>query len=260
MITHATYYSRRGWAVLPLHWVVGSACSCGRRCDSPGKHPLLPRGVHEASAELTYVETWWHRWPQANIGIATGAVSGLVVLDVDGAKGRTSLSCRPVPPTVRVFTGHGEHHYFEHPGQCTIKNAVGLAPGLDIRADGGYVVAPPSLHASGRNYAWADGCVPGEVELAPAPGWLFDALFAKRNADRRFSRACRGLDPSSIPAIGEGERNKILASIAGRLRWEDRPQAEAESFILRVNNASCRPPLPEREVLKIVRSIWRYAR
>src|SRR5262249_15398402 len=105
----------------------------------------------------------WTQWPEANIGIATGAISGLVVLDVDPRHGgdesleqwKTRYGHDFLTTVTSCTGGGGWHLFYTHPGQSMqIKNKVGLAPGLDIRGDGGYIVAPPSLHASGQRYAW----------------------------------------------------------------------------------------------------------
>lgn len=87
-------YAQRGLAVLPLHMVErGHVCSCGKKnCASPGKHPLTGNGVYDASKDASQVRAWWTQWPNANIGIATGTVSGIFVIDVDGEEGEASLA------------------------------------------------------------------------------------------------------------------------------------------------------------------------
>src|SRR5262249_40717130 len=124
---------------------------------------------------------WWLRWPKANIGVATGAESGVGVLDVDGDQGRTSyLALPPLPPTWGSRTARGEHVWFKHPGRV-IGNRAALKPGRDLRGDGGYVLAPPSRHASGTMYEWIAG--PGDVDLAEMPKWLLElALRPERQA------------------------------------------------------------------------------
>src|SRR6185312_2532469 len=129
---------------------------------------------------------WWRQWRHANVGIVTGARSGLVVLDVDaqhgGADSLVELQRRygRLPETLRVATGGGgEHWYYRHPGaDILLRNAAGLdkQPGLDIRGDGGYVVAPPSWHASGARYEWIDG----EGVVAPLADWLLKLLSQPR--------------------------------------------------------------------------------
>lgn len=94
---------------------------------------------------------WWHQWPKANIGVVCGRISGLVVLDIDGKEGEKSLAKkRNAPITIAAKTGKGSHFYYLHPGR-EVKNFARKEPGLDFRGDGGYVVAPPSIHPETKN-------------------------------------------------------------------------------------------------------------
>lgn len=161
LLAAALGYAGRGWAVLPLHHPTSSGCSCGRGdCRTPAKHPRNTHGVTEATKEPARIRLWWRRWPQANVAIATGAISGLVVVDVDprhgGDESIHALEAKHgVAPTLEVATGGGGRHlYFRHPGGL-VTNKVGVAPGVDVRGDGGYVVAPPSIHMSGQAYRWS---------------------------------------------------------------------------------------------------------
>lgn len=177
----ALEYARRGWAVFPLFGIVDGQCQCHRLdCDRPGKHPLVRRGLHDASTDAKVIAAWWRRWPSANIGIATGAVSGIVVVDVDRPAGEASLQLverdlGPLPATLRAVTGGGGLHLvYQHPGG-RLGNTVGKLhgypdplPDVDLRADGGSIVAPPSAHISGGHYRWIDS----EVEPSQAPPWL----------------------------------------------------------------------------------------
>lgn len=159
----ALKYGERGWPVFPIHTPLDDGtCSCNRvDCSSIGKHPQTLNGFKDATTDETQIRKWWTWWPNANIGIATGEPSGLVVLDVDprhgGSKSYAELEQEhgPLPKTLVSLTGGGgKHIFFEHPGR-RIKSASNvLGPGLDIRADGGYIVAPPSRHASGKIYRW----------------------------------------------------------------------------------------------------------
>ena len=128
-------------------------------------------------AGMEQIRRWGRRWPDANVGVVTGAVSGLVVLDVDPRHGGgDSLAVLEgihgvIPHTVESLTGGGgQHLYFRHPG--TVIPCRSIAPGLDIKGDGGLVVSPPSTHISGRLYGWESGCAPGETPLADLPSWL----------------------------------------------------------------------------------------
>lgn len=162
----ALVYASRGWFVFPLYWVEEGRCMCDEpNCQSPGKHPLrylVPHGFKQASVDESVIGRWWSRYPDANVGIRTGAVSKLIVLDIDADKGGesslTQLEERTgkIRTCQRVATGSGGMHlYLAHPGDGRVfKNSASkLGPGLDVRADGGYVVAPPSRNLRGK-YAW----------------------------------------------------------------------------------------------------------
>jgi hypothetical protein len=171
----ALEYVACGWAVLPLHFIVDGRCSCGKPgCKSPGKHPFSVHGVTDASKDREQAEAWWSQWPAANIGVATGAVSNLVVIDADGSEGieaARQLLGEPFSyPSVETGSG-GYHFYFLHPG-AVIRNSAGrIAPHLDIRGDGGYCVAPPSTHVSGDTYHWLNS-----VECQHLPQDLLDLI------------------------------------------------------------------------------------
>lgn len=172
----------RGWLVFPCHGIDRRLrCGCGRSdCTSPGKHPLLKHGLTEASIEARRIASWWNRWPHANVAIRTGEASQLVVVDVDPPRGLDSLASleranTPLDRARVVRTGSGgTHYYFKHPGGgARIGNRASsvLGAGIDVRGDGGYVIAPPSLHTSGRSYAWA-----AQNDPAPVPAWLVELL------------------------------------------------------------------------------------
>jgi hypothetical protein len=157
--------------VVLLHWVdEAGRCSCGDpACVTPGKH-LRNRC---ATRDPEVLREWWRGRPRSNLGLPTGPENGIVVLDVDpadgGAASLRSLLRRhgPLPRTVEARTGGGGRHlYFRHPG-TTVPSRNGWRPGLDVRGDGGYVVASPSLHRSGRRYAWVRP--PGSAPLADLP-------------------------------------------------------------------------------------------
>jgi Bifunctional DNA primase/polymerase, N-terminal len=131
--------------------------------------------VLNAATDPALVTTWWTQLPEANIGIATGRNSNLVVLDIDGAKGEAFLAFveakhGPLPPTLEVKTGKGRHLYFRYPDNVAkVKSVAHKETGLDVRADGGYVVGPPSIHASGHRYV----VVPNAPDDLPeCPAWI----------------------------------------------------------------------------------------
>jgi hypothetical protein len=151
LLQAALDYAARGWHVLPLHDVTAGRCSCvdGDGCKTPGKHPRVLKWPERAACDVGTISGWWQRWPAANVGILTGERSGLVVLDVDPRHGGDDALYElerehgPLPVTVEATTGGGGRHiYFKHPGGKL--RSFELAPGLELKADGSFVVAPPS--------------------------------------------------------------------------------------------------------------------
>lgn len=161
---------RRGMKILPL--------------KPMGKKPIRKGGVNTATDDIQDLKHYFRQHPDANYGIATGKVSNLFVVDVDGATGKNSLRALTtkhgkLPKTVKVKTSRGVHYYFR-PGDAPVRNSAGrLGEGIDIRGDGGYVVGPRSVHASGTNYEFFSGRSPREIEIAKAPRWLLEAIASK---------------------------------------------------------------------------------
>lgn len=216
----AAHYARRGWPVVPIAGMVSGHCGCrrGEACEHPAKHPLTPGGIKAATTDQAQIAEWWAHWPWAGVGIVTGANSGLAVVDVDVAHGGKETLERLVgegalSPTLSVRTGSdGWHLYYAHPGE-RLANATGRLgarelQGVDLRADGGYVVAPPSGHRSGRRYAWRAG----DDSIVALPTWI-------------VPRAAQTPAPSpALPAVG---RDRLLAYAEAALEGECRRVAAA---------------------------------
>lgn len=158
-IKAAREYAKLGWRVFPILAVRNDgSCECGNPdCDKAGKHPAIKGWPTEATTDVARIDEWWGTHPDRGIGIATGADSGLTVLDVDGDEGAASLTRliaggMPVTPTVETRPGH--YHYYFRYNKDVNTSAGKLGDGLDTRSDGGYVVAPPSPHALGGPYKW----------------------------------------------------------------------------------------------------------
>jgi hypothetical protein len=155
MKRHALDLARRGFNVLPLHTPTDAGCSCLRSdCGSVGKHPRSLNGFYDATTDPAVIERWWGMWPDANIGIRTG--DGLAVLDVDPRHGGFASLAEledehGIIRTLTARTGGGGIHLYMA-GDLPARS--GFRPGLDLKSEGGYVVAPPSLHASGARYEW----------------------------------------------------------------------------------------------------------
>lgn len=172
-------YTQRGWRVFPLQGIVNNTCTCGRGdCSSPGKHPLVRRGLYEATTDPDTIFDWWRRWRSANIGIVTGAESGIAVIDIDLPEAVSSFDRileAGLPHTLVGLTGGGGVHLVYETQDSTLGNSAGRLPGIDdelagadLRANGGYIVGPPSVHRSGGCYEWLDVT----RALSPTPAWL----------------------------------------------------------------------------------------
>jgi Bifunctional DNA primase/polymerase, N-terminal len=170
----ALAYAARGIPVYPVHWprptpgATTLVCSCprGPGCDRPAKHPLVRHGIHEATTNPGQLQRWWQRWPQANLGLATGIIFD--ALDIDGPAGLAALQqlaeaagLRRPGPLVR--TGGGGWHAWFAPTGLGNRPPRGLTH-VDWRGRGGAVLAPPSRHSSGGTYRWLRG-----LDQAPLP-------------------------------------------------------------------------------------------
>lgn len=237
----ALLYAQRGWSVLPV--------------QSGGKVPLISGWPNRATTDSATISHWWgDKFPGAGIGIVTGRPSGLVVLDIDGQRGEGTLRALQeqhgeLPQTYAVRTGGGGRHlYFAYPPDQLVRNSAGvLGPGLDIRGDGGFVVAPPSMHQSGNRYQWV---MNGKHDLASLPEWLLKVI-----CDQSGLRPASG---KGTEKICEGQRNTTLTSLAGAMRRRGMTSESIEAALWAENQARCDPPLAQLEVQRIATSVGRY--
>src|SRR5215212_1860805 len=228
----AALYHRRGWCPIPVK----------ERSKATSLVQLAPYLKRRATKEELNAWTW------NGVGIVTGPLSGLLVLDVDGERGEEKLKelGHPVTPMVRTPSG-GLHLYFKHPGG-DVRTGIRVAPELDVKAAGGYVVAPPSVGPNGRPYEWIIS--PDDAEEADPPEWIMRLL-------KRPPR--RGAAPPVGKKIPPGSRNQELASIAGTMRRRGMEEPEILAALRTANELRCEPPLEAEEVEKIASSVARYA-
>ena len=239
----AIEYASKGMAVFPI--------------KPRGKEPLTSHGVKDATTNFNTIEKWWTKYPNANIGIACGQVSGgLLVIDLDekenGISGTDTLhnwerENGELPETVRSITGKGGAHLlFRSPHKE--KNSVNLLEGVDIRSDGGYIVAPPSIHPNGRAYEWEYD--PEEYEIADADATVMKLLSVgkKRELDKFTA-------PEKIP---DGKRNDTIYKLACSLQAKGLADPSIYAACKAENVTKCNPPLDDDEVEKIVDSALRH--
>jgi hypothetical protein len=238
------------WLIVPLRAPIGGACSC-EDAECKGKHPHITAYSRRASCDEAVLRDWWDKWPDANVGILTGLRSGVVALDVDPRNGGDDALAEleqehgPLPITVSAETGGGGQHYYFRAPSVHIGTRK-LADGLDLQAERGLLVVPPSLHVSGRRYEWDNP--PAEVALAEVPTWLLSRATPRRSRGRS----------KTLDVIPQGTRNVTLTSIAGAMRVTTPYGEGIEAALHAINRERCRPPLAKSEVARIARSAQRW--
>lgn len=213
-----------------------------------GKEAIFKGWQNKASADQRTVSGWFSTYTDHNIAIATGAGSGIVVLDVDGPEGLKSLATFGITPddTLAVKTSRGFHLYFQHPGFNVSNSASKIGRGLDIRGDGGYVMAPPSVHPSGHIYTWHNAERFDWPLVKPIPSQLLALI---KNGTRREERTAKR------EKIEKGGRNVYLTSVVGGFWARGLSESATRKNAHTTNKEMCTPPLAESEVDVIVDSI-----
>ena len=225
-------YLEKGFSVIPI----------GR-----DKKPLIPTWKEYQTKRATKEEIaeWCDTLKPVGIGIVTGKISGIAVLDIDVGADTSGLE---LPPTPSVNTGGGgSHHYFKLPTGVLLQSSNGFRHKMDFKAEGGYVIAPPSLHKSGKRYEWA--VAPEDADFAEIPSWLKQEIESRGGAQKDWSSITKG--------VAKGGRNSSAASYIGKL-LHSLPEADWESVAWASTvawNAQNKPPLPEKELRSVFDSI-----
>jgi len=262
LLEAALAYAARGWSVFPVHSTVNGKCTCGNlACDRPGKHPRTKHGLKEATTDPERITRWWATWPNANIGVCTGSISGFVVLDVDGQEGQASLDAfqekhGQLPDTVEVQTGKGFHLYFSHPGLHISNSSGKVGKGLDVRGDDGYIIAPPSHHQSGKQYQWVLASHPDDLDIAAMPAWLLSMVQPDNNGGPPNKTGKRKAALSLVlNGVPKGERDEKIFRYACRLRAQGLTRPEITSLVLEAAR-NCDPPFEEDQALRKIQSAF----
>ena len=244
MYDAAIEYAKKGFAVFPLKY--------------RDKVPLTRNGCKDATTDAAQIKAWWQKYPNANIGLATGSVSqNVFVIDLDidedrGIDGYHSLEDwqrehGDFPETWTAITGRGGYHLY-YRGNGKIKNRAGIIDGVDIRGNGGYVVAPPSIHKNGNRYEWEYS--PDEFEIAKADN---NVEYFLNHDDHRQSASF------TMPNIvSAGQRNQMLFRFACMMQAKGASDQSVFAATMAENESSCSPPLTEHEVRIIVSSATKY--
>lgn len=234
-LTAALDYARRGYSVIPVN-----------TASNGGKAPLVSwQEFQHRRATEQEIKAWWEAFPDANVGLVTGAISGLVVVDADGPEGQASLlkilgGEMTATPTSR--TGKGMHLLYRHPGG-QVGNRVKMLPGLDVRGDGGFIVAPPSQHENGEQYTWLTDST---AQLAPLPSAVVGLL--SRPAVEGAKEVKAGGEP-----IANGGRNATLYALGRSLHAKGMSAEAIKAALEAENRTRCAPPLEAHELAIIIR-------
>lgn len=283
LLNAAIHYAKSGYAVFPLHNLVDSGkklrCSCRNWlfCKKVAKHPRTRNGHNDATTDELMIREWWKKYPDANIGLLTGIQTGVLVLDIDiKTGGEYSLEIMQedyktvmndeyeyLPATLTAITGSGGRHlYFNYPSDLRIIScsASDIADGLDIRANGGYVVAPPSKHLSGNDYSWFGV----NTLIEPAPNWLIYELVRIEKPVLKENSIIKNepyhIEDSANLIVGEklpeGKRNTYLFKhVCGLVNSYPKEEVLVRAF--QKNENSFKVPLYEEEVISIVNWAWK---
>lgn len=218
ILKQALSYAALKLQVLVLYGIQNGICTCkkGVACESPGKHPATINGLSEATLEDASIEAWFSHPEPRNIGIRTGKESDVFVIDIDGPRGEESLSSYfgLLPPTQETVTGRGRHLFYKYPGQFvkSFADILGKGSKVDCRGDGGYVVAPPSTHISGKRY---------ESILRPiveAPKVLLDVVCRK---DREVSNSFRQNSKRKNQDMSDDDIRFMLSHLDPDMGYDD---------------------------------------
>jgi hypothetical protein len=284
----AVHYATRNWRVIPLHYIRHFAecptCSCwhGDVCKAAGKHPLISGWRKAATTDVSLIRLWWKAWPLANVGLLMGGEARLVTIDVDGEEGRASLAKLevvhgPLPLTLSQVTGRiggGEHRLFKVPPGLEmdrVRNRVKIAPGIDVRAEGGLIVAAPSIHPTGTRYRWINDKQP----VCDTPDWLFKLATSPKARQEAISTHGSRPSEDKLPPLDERIQKAQTELISGRVapaiqgqngsraclhaaillvRGYCLPPEAAYDLLWHVYNPLCLPPWSEQELMHKVES------
>jgi hypothetical protein len=242
-LQEAIAYRRRGFSPIPI--------------KPRDKRPLIQWEKYqtEPASEET-IKHWFQSWPNANIGLVTGAVSDCIVVDLDSDEATKKLKSRlgdyDLSAVPRSRTGKGWQLFFKYPG-VSIPNRTGVLSNMDIRGDGGYVVVPPSIHPNGKQYKWE---ISLNGQLPELPEELLKIIQSptrtEQGARERFDTA------KALAGVPEGQRDETVFKLACKLRNADVPREMAEELVIEAAR-NCRPPFSERAALdKVARAYQHY--
>ncbi len=252
----ALKYRKRGWSVIPIHSVFNGHCTCGmahRNNNSAGKHPVIYWEKYaKTKASLNEIRDWYEsEYIDSNVGIVTGKISNLVIVDVDGiagVKALQKLGLHVPGKTLCSRTGGGGYHlFYRYPVNETVRGKLLLLEKVDIKGDNGYIVLPPSKHKSGNRYKWLND--PFDTPILPLPRVLIELIKKRKEVEKEDGGKLYA--DRLIDGVGEGERAHSASRLAGR--YLNLGMTKHEVVVVLTDwNARNSPPLPERELMNTI--------
>lgn len=216
LINQALRYAKAGLSIIPL--------------KPKGKEPLIPwQEYQHRRASESEIRVWWTKWPDANVAIVTGSISGVICVDLDGEEGFLSANQMKLTSMVISLTGNGKHLWYKHPGGV-VENAVRKYPGIDVRGDGGYVLAPPSIHPNGKRYRFQNVLnVTALSSLSLFPKTVFAQVVSQTEL---LSKHEEGWIAKALEDMKDGNIDNTLTSILGRMRYDGWSASDAQAMVL----------------------------
>ena len=256
---------RHGAKLIVLHGTTPDGCTCrkGAACARPGKHPATAHGVTDATDDLGVIRAALWARPELNLAVATGKLSGIVVLDLDRRNGgdvslaALEAALGPLPATWTLRTGDGAHLVFAYPEGIDLPTRYGgeLGDGLDLLSDGAYGITATSRHRNGARYQWLRGRRPDDLPPARLPAAWLDHL---RGPEKARPAAARLPTADAGRRVREGGRNTYLTRVGGHLRNSGLTGDGLAAALAQLNRQECDPPLPDEEIAGIAGSLSRY--
>lgn len=248
-VNTALAYRKFGWSVIPIHTLVKGKCTCGNEdCATPGKHPRIKWSEFaKRLPSVKEINEWFSdAFVGSNIGVVTGSVSDIIVVDCDGKEGVISAKHKlNLPfPTLVALTGGGGFHIFYKTNGNLVASKIGLLPNVDIKAERGFVVLPPSIHISGYNYRWFRKRKPAVIDTSQ---------FARPTVGVPIN--LHGWEDESLYGVDEGTRANVASKLAGKYVAKGLGLLSLW-YLMREWNRHNRPPLPESELKTTVKFIY----
>ena len=257
----AQAYCELGFKIFPVYAIEDGKCSCGKPdCNNVAKHPITTHGHKDATNDPIKLQSYFGgNYETANIAVATGTPSGIIVIDIDSTGLSTKLEKKHTPfyKTWKAKTGNGTHLFYRLPENVIVKNSTKkIDPVIDVRGEGGYIILPPSVHASGKRYEWIND--PTETELADIPAWLLPLLTqtdteAYMNAHTvteidDVERAKRYLAKTPPAISGQGGHDHTFSTVCRLLELFPALNDDEILNVLEEWNNRCDPPWNEKEL------------